>query len=420
MISNSKLSMLKITAATSAMYPVISVFIGSGYNYGAVLAFIPALFACIANRGSININRETRNFILILLAYFFSFVITVVYTGNSISDLDRPSRAILAIPVLLSLVIYPPKIKYIAISIFLGSLAAGAIGLYYFIYFPDIRAFDAAVGGWWLDGYMQIQTGAMVTTLAMSCLALSIYYYRRNNFKLVFISIISFLLAIFGSAMSGSRGVWIFIPIAIIYLFYINRDLLNKKIFAFIIIVLSLIFNALVQTKLIQERLDLGINNIQDYSEGINTYTSFGIRMDLWKSAIVTFNDHPILGAGTEERIESRKLQGESGLINIRTSKLRYHAHNQFLENLSVYGIVGLITLLLLFLYPLYFFTKKSDKNDSIINQLGFIHIIMMMGYCLSQSVFNHNSGIIYYCLMLVILASPLLNASHTTGKEND
>ncbi|WP_206747400.1 hypothetical protein, partial [Vibrio breoganii] len=79
MISNSKLSMLKITAATSAMYPVISVFIGSGYNYGAVLAFIPALFACIANRGSININRETRNFILVLLAYFFSFVITVVY-----------------------------------------------------------------------------------------------------------------------------------------------------------------------------------------------------------------------------------------------------------------------------------------------------------------------------------------------------
>ncbi|MEZ9303482.1 O-antigen ligase family protein [Vibrio breoganii] len=418
MISNSKLSMLKITAATSAMYPVISVFIGSGYNYGAVLAFIPALFACIANRGSININRETRNFILVLLAYFFSFVITVVYTGNSISDLDRPSRAILAIPVLLSLVIYPPKVKYIAISIFLGSLAAGSIGLYYFIYFPGIRAFDAAVGGWWLDGYMQIQTGAMVTTLAMSSLALSIYYYRKNSIKLVFISLISFLLAIFGSAMSGSRGVWIFIPIAIIYLFYINRDLLNKKIFIFLMITFALVFGALSQTKLIQDRLDQGIDNIQDYSDNSNKYTPLGIRIDLWKSAIGTFNEHPILGSGTEGRIESRKSQGESGYIDIKTSKLRYHAHNQYLENLSVYGIVGFTTLLLLFLYPLYIFTKK--ESNSIISQLGSIHIVMMMGYCLSQSIFNHNSGIIYYCLMLVILASPILSASQKAGNKND
>ena len=45
------------------------------------------------------------------------------------------------------------------------------------------------------------------------------------------------------------------------------------------------------------------------------------------------------------------------------------------------------------------------DGNEQVktIAQCGALSVIMMMGYCLTQAIFKHNSGAIFYPLMTVI-----------------
>ena len=45
----------------------------------------------------------------------------------------------------------------------------------------------------------------------------------------------------------------------------------------------------------------------------------------------------------------------------------------------------------------------KDRIKQECICQLGISHILLVMGYCLTQGFFEHNTGITFYSIVLVV-----------------
>lgn len=409
-----------------ASFPVLCLAYGKGYNLSPILLLITALIFCWSFK-NIQYTKQVKWIIGTFSAYFLTYLLSMMIHGGKISDFDDVSRIIFAIPIFLLLLCYPPRFKFVINSIVIGSFIAGINALICINYFNQNRAFTNNNDIFLLKGYMPIQSGDMAMTLGLMSLTIAIYYLKKKNLLAMTISLVASCFGILASFLSGSRGGWIFLPLALLYLVITNRQLITKKMiitsFATLFIIILGIYNS---TNIIHNinndlRIKNAFNDISNFQKG-NSDTSLGIRFELWKSALYTTQEHPILGAGYKERISLRKEWLKEKKITLIPSFLNSHSHNQYLEDLSVRGIIGLVALLAMFITPLSIFIKNAknvkNKENIVINQCGAVSIIMMMGYCLTQSFFKHNSGVIFFPIITVIFMAMSLSMTKNKGEK--
>lgn len=409
-----------------ASFPILCLAYGKGYQLAPILLLIAALFFCTQFK-YIQYTRQVKWLLGTFMAYFGTYVFSLVIHGGKLSDLDDVSRIIMALPIFLLLLRYPPKCSVIINSIAIGSLIAGITAFICVYYFGQGRAFTNNSALFFLKGYMPIQSGDMAMTLGVMSMTISVYYLKEKQYLGMALTLIAAAFGITASFLSGSRGGWIFLPLAILYLVFDNRQLFTKKSIISTALFVSVILLGLTKftsiTNDLNHTLRLGeaIENITTFQKG-NSNSSLGVRFELWKSAMYTVQEHPFLGAGYEERLNLRKQWENEDKINLIPAFFESHSHNQYLEDVTVRGLIGLSGLLALFIVPLAIFirnTQSTSNQHQVINQCGVVSIILMMGYCLSQSYFKHNSGVIFYPIMTVILAAMSITMAYNTQKNN-
>jgi len=157
----------------------------------------------------------------------------------------------------------------------------------------------------------------------------------------------------------------------------------------------------------VPQRISQAKNDVQLYFTGENKVTSLGHRFEIWKSSIDSFIKKPVFGWGNHGVRLSQEQQYKSGLITKAAYDFNGHAHNQFLDEMAKRGIIGFSTLLALFLFPLTTFKQRlanaTSAEDTTLAACGVVLVLSTIDYCLSQAFLNHNSGIVFYCLSLVI-----------------
>ena len=119
------------------------------------------------------------------------------------------------------------------------------------------------------------------------------------------------------------------------------------------------------------------------------------------RQEIFPLSDLDVLILSKEERESETEEKIATGNIGQFT-----HAHNQYLDDLSKRGIVGLLALLAVLFIPLRTFMKKlNTTNDEVklIATLGVAHILSVMIYGLSQGFLVHNSGTIFYFFLTIV-----------------
>ncbi|MEZ9176662.1 MULTISPECIES: O-antigen ligase family protein [Vibrio] len=408
----------KAVSFFAACFPVICVAYGSGYNYSSILLLASCIVSVIFTYKEIKLSSNEKLFIYALLYYFLTFLLLKLVHGEKWSFIDKPSRALLTIPIFVALLRYPPSWKSMAIGINIASICSAIVALYFLQNYPELRAFDGRIPNAWFEGYMQIQTGGMVTTFAISSLAIALFEAKNKNHLFSIISLIAFALGAWASLQSESRGSWLLVPLATLVIIHYKFNLLRIKVILLTIASISIAVASLSTNDTVTSRVNEALSDYNQYNSSVNAFTSVGIRLNLWKSASITFLENPLVGAGTDERLEKRKSLGDAGIIDKQVSRMTYHDHNQFLEAASVTGIVGLSALVAIFLVPLSLFFKilnrsspcESAKNFSL---LGIISVILMIGYCLTQAFFNHNSGTIFYLVWTSILLSSSMKADN-------
>ena len=346
-------------------------------------------------------SKDVRLLTVVLGTYFASYVVEMVFHSESFSIIDMPSRVLLAAITLCLLYQFPPKLSWITLSISLGALISGVIAIY-FTYALNMRAFAAY-------GYMVIQIGGICAWLGTLSLIAFLHYVHEKKLKYAIICAIGSTFAILATLLSGARGAWLLTPFIMILSLWAYKHCLERKKLAVALTAIALILS--LAAPQIKTRIELVFNDLALYKQN-QLSTSSGARIEMWKSAILTSLDYPILGAG-HDGVEKQKLkQIEKGEITRDILQFK-RAHNQYLEELQTKGLVGVLALLVLFLVPLRWFYKKLRLGMALANSqlkavslMGCMHILMIMGFCLTQHYLNHHSGILVFSFGLAILAA--------------
>lgn len=132
---------------------------------------------------------------------------------------------------------------------------------------------------------------------------------------------------------------------------------LGKKFkVALLVLLISCIMVALFSAT---GRIQQGISDLKNFQDG-NSYTSWGIRLELWKFALIGFCDSPLYGWGSK----AFDALVDNGYVFGVQNYFRTHFHNDFFQTLVSGGLIGVTgwigTLILLIRQSWSDFTKLA------------------------------------------------------------
>lgn len=368
--------------------PALLILLGLGYGIYALIKKV-----------RFNLSSTDKLLIYSYLFYFFIFVLSLIFNDGKIRELDYPSRVLLFIPVLLLLFKYPIKTCVLSYSIPLGGIIVVCMALY--------DKFILNLNPEQNPRIMHIQGGDISMSLGIFSLIIALYAHHKKDVKLTTLSVIGGLCGIVGSLLSTARGGWVALPVLLIVILYIYRHSLSKRFLLtfFGIIVVASIGISQMPNNRIMERINVAQKDIQLYLDNHDGNTSLGARFEMWKSALEMAKEKPLFGWGIQGATEKRKLDTKEKIVTGDIGQFT-HAHNQYLDDLSKRGVVGLLALLAVLFIPLRAFMKKlNTTNDEVklIATLGVAHILSVMIYGLSQGFLVHNSGTIFYFFLTIV-----------------
>ncbi len=145
-----------------------------------------------------------------------------------------------------------------------------------------------------------------------------------------------------------------------------------------------------------KHRIDNTVMDVSEYFQGKDpNYLSIGTRLESWKTAIHLWQKHPITGVAMADLKADMTDQYVEDMTKLCPENFQ-QPHNQFLQNLTGWGILGFATLCLAWFYPI--FSKKWTK-DVIFWIFWLNYTLAMMG----ESTMERQVGVCFLvpCYML-------------------
>jgi len=147
------------------------------------------------------------------------------------------------------------------------------------------------------------------------------------------------------------------------------------------------------------EVIENAINEKDKDNKVVTTSTDgTGSRIFVWKASFEVIKENLIFGVGTGDSRD--KLMEKYLEKNMKTEyEFGLNSHNQFLNTAVSVGIIGLVVLILCFLMPFYHGWKQKE-----LLLVGFVVVVSMN--LLFESMFERQSGVIFYVFLNTILCS--------------
>ncbi|UYF98738.1 O-antigen ligase family protein [Halomonas sp. GD1P12] len=376
----------------------LALVVPSGYSIGAALLLLASV--CLLSRrvGMATLTRQDRWLIAALCLYGLAVgVLSTIELGAR--GFDRPSRFLLAVPVLLLVLRCPPRLSWLWSGLALGAIGSGSWALWQNLALDRARA----------DGFVYvIQFGNLSMLMGVLCLAgLGWAFAQRRRAFWLLLLLLGAFLGMLGSLLSGSRGGWIGLPfIAFVLYRGYGRGLSLKVKAAAVALMLAVvvIMYATPQTG-VQQRVHAGINDVAQYIGGGERDTSLGLRFQMWRGAGLLIAERPVLGWGEQGYVDAMQALAERGVINPAAAGFD-HAHNEFIDATAKRGVVGLAILLALYLVPMRLFVSGFSHADLRVRSLAVAGTLLPVAYIdfgLSQTFMAHNSGAMFYAFWLAV-----------------
>ncbi|MDX7901506.1 O-antigen ligase family protein [Aeromonas media] len=391
------------------LFGALALSVPSGYSYGPALLLLASLCFFAMRRLNWVLPRELKCIGLGLSLYFLVMVISVWFDGGKISQIDRASRALMAVAILPLLACVPVRLPILLSGFGVGALLAFGIAIHDKFILGYERAFN---------DMMPLQSGNIAMSLGLFCLCGLLWAQKKGKLAFSFFMLLGGCAGMGASFLSGTRGGWVLLPVILFTIAVLFKECLYRKA-TLVMLVGGLLCGSflIVQPQSgVEARIELAQNDISQYLDKTNLNTSLGIRLQLWQSAWQSFTEKPLFGWGNHGIRESQKAQLARGEISQFIYDFNSHAHNQFLDEMAKRGVVGLGALLLMMLIPLFLVKRRLHQphNDDVHcgSALVIVTVFSSIDYCLSQAFFGHNSGITFFVSSLVIAASIVFKKS--------
>lgn len=291
----------------------------------------------------------------------------------------------------------PCQLRYILFALFtVGAIAAGLLGLDSRYELVGVMPHEYRVG----LGVNPIYYGDTALVMGFVSGIFAIYWARQNRYVLCSIGVLALGLGLISSGLSISRGGWLALPIFLAFLLYY---LLHHKYYLVsalgVMIALAIVGWVLTDTTSpIHQRIFEGKQNLEQFDLETSR-TSAGYRLRMWHHALELSKQKPIIGHGPMSYVFND--YDEKGEI----VQFFHHAHSGYLQTLSTLGIVGFISYLALFLFPLNYFWRSWRENSAPeIAMSGMVLISSYMVFVLTDVIFYRSVGLLYFLLMVSLL----------------
>jgi hypothetical protein len=139
----------------------------------------------------------------------------------------------------------------------------------------------------------------------------------------------------------------------------------------------------------LRARLSTSLQEVQAYRSD-NAATSAGMRLEFWKKSLAFVAQAPILGNGTGSTrpLFQRAAQGESGAGGVASD----NPHNQYLAVAVQLGLVGLVTLLAMWVAHLALF-----RGSGLIPWIGLVVVLQnVIASAFNSHLFDFFQGWLY------------------------
>jgi O-antigen ligase len=334
---------------------------------------------------------------LIIIAFALNLAValaSVAWFGGKFSNVENPLRQLVVAAAIGLVVLTRPKAEWFWYGLFAGAFGAAVLAFYQRFGLHLERA-----GGF----HQIIMFGDIAMAMALMSLA-AIQTFSKTRWALL--PYVGFFSGVCASVLSGTRGGWIALVLAFIPLYSYGRRSVGRKVVVVAAAgAMLLVAACFVPQAGVAERITAVSQEIELYRQG-NIWTSIGTRFQVWTGAWTMFVEHPLFGVGRANFNPALNELIARGDINPAMNGF-FHAHNEMLHALATQGVVGAITLLLLYALPFVFFMRCLRRGDSSqpYALAGLLLVLAFTDFGLTQVLFAHHIGAAFYALTVSTLA---------------
>ena len=377
------------------LFPAMLLTVPKGGGAILILLILVSSIGLLLNRTSVALNKNEKWLLATIAGYVLIYILNVWYFSTDISELDNTLRFLILLPVFYFIRKQQMNTGYIFYAILLGALACFVTAIYqkYFLNFP--RAIGVT---------NPVSFGGLSITLAMMSFAIALLI-KNTKLKILFFS--GFILATTASILSASRGAWAALISCLLILFFIQARTwsLKAKASAGLLLLLIIMTSYFIPT--VQVRINTAITEVDNYLNKSVAGTSVGIRLETWRGSAIAFSENPLFGIG-EGNFRSRMKQlSDQGLIDPVVPEVIGHVHSEYISAALHRGVIGLLSLLLLFFVPLVYFLRSMltlEGERKIIAATGGMLVMSSMTVALSDIFFGQQQPTIFYVSLLYIM----------------
>lgn len=395
--------------------------LANGYSVSYVLLVLASLFLIFKLRKLDSFYSMSRwdwaLFLSLAFMVFISYAVSTYY-GESGRFYDRPSKILLGLLFVYCLRFIHFEKWLFVLCIQLGAIVFGAFAL------QDIFMFHLERAN---GDMLEIHFGNFALVWGLASL-ITLFYLNDLKPKGLYIvlGVFGFLLGLITSILSGSRGGWIYLPIGLLLVSLICIRPFKRSVF-FLLTTSSILIIALftfyqLNTNF-QKRVDLMVNTV--FTKATNTSTldtSILSRLEMWRLSADMIEQRPLTGWGEVGYLDKMKSDYSKGLVSSNVY-LHRHPHNEYINEFVKRGIFGLLALIAVYFVSFTYFLKRAvGKQHPSITLPASIGVIFVSGYMvfgLTQAVFSHNEGTMYWILGLGILWALTRHAENSLTRTN-
>jgi O-antigen ligase len=177
---------------------------------------------------------------------------------------------------------------------------------------------------------------------------------------------------------------------------------------------LVLSFASYQASSTIRDKVDTLSSELKIYKwNSVNEHTSIGARISFTRIGFYYFWMRPISGWGSETLANNINDEELAAYANqeTRDELVRVGFHNDFINNMVHFGLLGLLSTTFIFVIPLFFFIYCMRKRVAVgYARFGIAYILIQSVSCLSYHVLDFKFMASFYALMIAILMGIMMS----------
>ncbi len=343
------------------------------------------------------------------IAYFVFSLISILFFSSPLQSIDNACIFLIWLAISPVMAILKPS-SYI---LGYGCLAAVVMAFLMAAAQFHVLKIDRPYG---MYGAVFPGTGAIKFGDISLLIGIMAYILLSGN-KLQLLGVLGALFGLTVCLYAGARGgIFAALLCSVVWVFFIrtNRITIIKVCIVILFIGLAIfILNTLTDNHILS-RIKVTMIELANINNN-NFNTSIGTRFQMWRAALMIFENNPILGVGLNNFDNALLVLYKQHVVP--KSIIKYsHAHNEYLCALATGGIVGFVITLFLFFLPMSFF--KTDYHEIVWGKLGFWGVCLIAFFALTDCIFDRRMTVMTFAVLISICISGSMAQNNTNIKS--